>query len=92
VGFFDPTPGRLVQPRQAKKLSICLLRRHPSLEHHPTWARDSEQIAVPHWLGRVGSQRAVGAVVVDELFKVSEEAQWPPLEVDSMIPHGQIEG
>jgi len=46
----------------------------PPLKHHPARARHGEQVAVPGGFRRVARQGAVGAVVVDELFKVSEEA------------------
>lgn len=41
--------------------------------NHPARARDGEQVAVPGGLSRVGAQGAVGAMIVDEVFKVGEK-------------------
>src|SRR2546427_201362 len=58
---------------QRNQVGFCVHGRHPPLKHHPTRARHGEQVAVPGGLGCVAGQRAVRAVVVDEVFKVGEE-------------------
>src|SRR6266849_6152224 len=52
----------------------CIPERHPPLEHHPTRARHREQVAVPGRLGRVAGQRAMPAMITNELFNVDEES------------------
>jgi hypothetical protein len=58
----------LVQAGKAEKISVGFLRRDPPLKHHLTRACHREQIAIPGWRGGVGRQRAVDAVVMDELL------------------------
>ena len=60
----------LVQPGDSYKVSVRILRRHPSLKHHPTRARHGEQIAIPRGLLGVGGQGAAGTVIVDELGEI----------------------
>jgi hypothetical protein len=73
-GWFDANrDARLVQPGDSYKVSVSILRRHPPLKYHATWARHLEQIAIPRGLGGVAGHGAVRAVVGDELFKVGEE-------------------
>jgi hypothetical protein len=40
----------------------------------PTWTGDSEQLAIPRWLGGVGGQLGVKVVIVEKLFKVDEQS------------------
>ena len=68
-----PSREVLVQAGKTEKISVGFFRRDPPLKYHPTRARHREQIAVPGWRGGVAGQRAVGAVIVDELFKVGEQ-------------------
>ena len=44
----------------------------PPLKHHPARARHGEQVAIPGGLGRVAGQRAVRAMIVDEICEVGE--------------------
>jgi hypothetical protein len=72
--LFDAnSEARLVPPGDSYKVSVSILRRDPPLEHHPTRSRHREQVAIPRWSGGVGGQTAVGAMVVDEVFEVSEQ-------------------
>ena len=61
-------------PRAASPLGI--LCRDPPLKCNAARTRHCEEVAVPGGLGGIGSQAPVRAVVVDELFKVGEEAHW----------------
>jgi hypothetical protein len=65
--------ARLVLPGDSYKVSLSILWRDPPLKHHPTSVGHGESIAVPGRLGGVAGQGAVGAVIVDELFEVSEK-------------------
>jgi hypothetical protein len=60
-----------VQSRRPQQIQFSIPRRAPPLKHHaPT--RHHEEVAVPGGLGGVGGQRTVRAMVVDEIFKVSQ--------------------
>ena len=52
----------------------CIPERHPPLEHHSAGTRHGEQVAVPGRLGRVTGQRAMPAMITNELFNVGEES------------------
>ena len=52
----------------------CIPERHPPLEHHSAGTRHGEQVAVPGRLGRVAGQRAMPAMITNELFNVDEES------------------
>ena len=52
----------------------CIPERHPPLEHHSAGTRHGEQVAVPGRLGRVAGQRAMPAMITNELFNVGEES------------------
>ncbi len=63
----------LVQPNRPERIQRGILRRHPPPKHHPTLTRHLEQVAIPCRLRGVGAQGAMGAVVVGEVFEVSEQ-------------------
>jgi hypothetical protein len=68
--------ARLVQPGDSYKVSVSVLRRDPPPKPHPTRTRHCEQVAIPDGLRGVAGQRAVPAVIVNEVFKVGEEVHW----------------
>jgi len=63
----------LVQPREVEQIQLGILRRDPSLKHHPTWARYREQVAIPRGLRRVRGQRTMGAMPLDECLEINEQ-------------------
>jgi hypothetical protein len=62
----------LVRSRRPEQIQLDIHLCDPPPKHHPTPTRHGEQAAVPGGLRGVGGQMAVGAVIVDELFKVGE--------------------
>jgi hypothetical protein len=78
-------------PAARSRSNSASLEVIPTLKGDATRAGDSEPVAIPRGVASA-VRGAVELMIVDELFTVSEESQRPPLEVDSTIPHGQIEG
>jgi hypothetical protein len=74
---FSRVPGvpELVQPDEAKKVSVRLIRRDPPLKQDATRAGHSKQIAIPcGFRGRSG-KGTVGVMLADEVVEVGEKAQ-----------------
>jgi hypothetical protein len=66
-----------VERRQTQQICVRFLGRNPPPKHHTTLTRHREQVAIPRWLRRITGERAVRAVIVNELLKVSEEREHP---------------
>jgi hypothetical protein len=60
-----------------EQISVRIERRDPPLKLPAARTRHREQVTIPRWLGGIGSQGAVGAVVVDEVLKIGQERQGP---------------
>ena len=57
-----------VQSRYPEQIEFRMPGRDPPLKYHPARACHREQTAIPGWCCGVAGQRAVGAVVMDELL------------------------
>jgi hypothetical protein len=83
--------ARLVLPGDSYKVSLSILWRDPPLKHHPTRARHRQQVAIPGGLGRITGQRAVRAMVSDEVFKVGKEVSFGSRDEFVGIDHSPTE-
>jgi hypothetical protein len=63
----------LVHPREAEQIRLGILGRHPSLKDKRHTDTPREQIAIRRRLRGVTGQRAVGAMILDEVCAVGRQ-------------------